>query len=357
MITESQVLDALREVQDPELHKSLVELNMIRNIKIDEQAISLDVVLTIRGCPLKATIEEDVRKQLQALGFQEIDLHFGSMTDEERSALSAQLQQERQRQTAGGRKTSSHLMESGTEFIAIASGKGGVGKSTVTVNLGVALARLGKKVGIVDADIYGFSIPDMMGIEQRPTVIGDMVLPVKRLGVRVMSMAFFVEENAPVMWRGPMLGKMLVNFFDGVYWGDLDILLLDLPPGTGDVALDIHQMLPKSKEILVTTPHATAAFVAARAGAMALHTKHEILGVVENMSWYETRTGEREYPFGRGGGEKLAQELKTELLAQLPLGAPEQDLDDPDFAPAVYPADHPQAKYYDDLAKRMIEGI
>src|SRR5699024_1773398 len=187
-----------------------------------------------------------------------------------------------------------------TEFIGIASGKGGVGKSTVSVNLAVALANAGKKVGLIDADIYGFSVPDMMGITEKPQIDGQKIVPVKRHGVEVISMAFFVEENTPVIWRGPMLGQMLTSFFKEVVWGDLDYLLLDLPPGTGDIALDLHQMLPTSKEIIVTTPHPTAAFVAARAGAMAKHTEHEILGVIENMSYYEVKeTGNKEYIFGK----------------------------------------------------------
>ena len=210
--------------------------------------------------------------------------------------------------------------DSKTQFIAITSGKGGVGKSTITVNLAVALARKGKKVGIIDADIYGFSIPDMMGIEQRPTVIDDVILPVEKHGVKVMSMGFFVQDNSPVIWRGPMLGKMLRNFFSEVHWGELDYMILDLPPGTGDVALDVHTLIPTCKEIIVTTPHATAAFVAARAGTMAIQTKHEILGVVENMAYYQLPDGSKDYIFGRGGGEKLAKVLKTELLAQIPSG-------------------------------------
>lgn len=241
------------------------------------------------------------------------------------------------------------------KFIAVASGKGGVGKSTVTVNLAVALARKGKKVGIVDADIYGFSVPDMMGIEQRPTVIDNVVLPVERHGVKVISMGFFVEENTPVIWRGPMLGKMLRNFFAEVHWGEMEYVLLDLPPGTGDVALDVHQMIPQSKELLVTTPHATAAFVAARAGAMAVHTKHEILGVVENMAYYQCGScGEKEYVFGRGGGAKLAEELHTQLLAQIPLGAPDNHVQEPDYAPSVYKADHPTGRIYLELADSII---
>ena len=239
-----------------------------------------------------------------------------------------------------------------TTFVAIASGKGGVGKSTVSVNLAVALARLGKKVGLIDADIYGFSVPDMMGITKRPEVIGEKIIPVERFGVKVISMGFFVEDNAPVIWRGPMLGKMLNNFFTEVEWGDLDYLLLDLPPGTGDVALDVHSMLPACKEIIVSTPHPTAAFVAARAGAMALQTDHEIIGVVENMAYFESvKTGEKEYVFGRGGGEKLAEELRVPLLGKIPLQQP--DWNDDDFAPSVYAADHPIGRIYTDIGQEV----
>ncbi|MBN2909309.1 Mrp/NBP35 family ATP-binding protein [Polycladomyces sp. WAk] len=361
MLTEERVLDALRDVKDPEINKSLVELNMIRNIRIQGKKVSLDVILTIQGCPLKERIREDVVQSIQALGAEDVDVRFGSMTDEERSSLSARLQAERRGPSAAGgpmpgQPISPLLAEdSPTRFIAVASGKGGVGKSTVTVNLAVALAREGKKVGIIDADIYGFSVPDMMGIEQRPTVIDKTILPVERFGVKVMSMGFFVQDNSPVIWRGPMLGKMLRNFFTEVHWGELDYMLLDLPPGTGDVALDVHQLIPQSSEIIVTTPHATAAFVAARAGAMALHTKHEILGVVENMSWYAcSECGHRDYVFGKGGGEKLAQELRTELLVQIPLGAPDNDMDAPDFAPSVYRPETETGKLYRQLAQKVI---
>jgi ATP-binding protein involved in chromosome partitioning len=353
MLTTEKVLEALRDVKDPEINRSLVELNMIRNIQIEGTTVSLDVILTIQGCPLKVKIGEDVENAIQALGAEKVYVTFGSMTDEERAALSQKLRSPQQQ------KEESDLLspESKTKFIAVASGKGGVGKSTVTVNLAVALARLGKKVGIIDADIYGFSVPDMMGIEQRPVVIDETILPVERFGVKVMSMGFFVEDNAPVVWRGPILGKMLRNFFHEVHWGEqLDYLLLDLPPGTGDVALDVHQLIPQSKEIIVTTPHATAAFVAARAGAMALHTtKHELLGVVENMSWYETRDGEHDYVFGRGGGEKLAEELQVELLAQIPLRAPgTMDPNDPFFSPSIYDAEHPTGQLYQQLAEKVI---
>lgn len=358
MLTEEKVLEALKDVKDPELNRTFVELDMIRDIQIDGDRIALTVVLTIPGCPLKDTIKRDILSKIEEeLGVTDVDLTFGAMTDEERAKLSAELRGKRGGPVKPQGPLSPLLAEdSPTRFIAVASGKGGVGKSTVTVNLAVALARKGLRVGIIDADIYGFSVPDMMGIEQRPTVIDKTIIPVQRFGVKVISMGFFVQDNAPVVWRGPMLGKMLRNFFSEVHWDEMDYMLLDLPPGTGDVALDVHQLIPKSKELIVTTPHATAAFVAARAGAMALHTKHEILGVVENMAYYEcSACGEKDYVFGRGGGEKLAAELKTDLLAQIPLGAPESDMHDPDFAPAVYGENTQAGKIYGRLADSILE--
>jgi len=368
MLTREQVLEVLKDVEDPELRKSVVELEMVRNIQISpENDVQLELVLTIQGCPLKTVMEERIVKTLKEKGARDVQVRFGTMTDEERAALARRLRDERggrgQGQGspagAGGQKGAAPLspllsQDSKTQFIAIASGKGGVGKSTVTVNLAVALARAGYRVGVIDADIYGFSVPDMMGIDRRPTVIDDVILPVEKLGVKVMSMAFFVEDNRPVIWRGPMLGKMLRNFFSEIHWGELDYMLLDLPPGTGDVALDVHQLIPQSKEIIVTTPHLTAAFVAARAGAMALQTNHEILGVVENMSWYEcSHCGEKEYIFGSGGGEKLAQTLRTQLLAQIPLGAPTGSM--LEEAPGLYPESSPQAAIFDRLARTVIE--
>lgn len=256
-----------------------------------------------------------------------------------------------------GANLNSSLLDANNKvtFIAIASGKGGVGKSTVTVNLATALARAGKRVGIIDADIYGFSVPDMMGIEERPDVVEDKIVPITRFGVKVISMGFFVEDNSPIVWRGPMLGKMLRNFFQEIEWGEMDYILLDLPPGTGDIALDIHQMIPHSKEIIVTTPHATASFVAARAGAMAIKTEHDIIGVVENMSYYRsTATGEKEYVFGRGGGAQLAENLKCELLAQIPLGQPDNHPMEKDFSPSVYKSESEIGKIYDDLAQSVL---
>lgn len=349
MLTEEKVLAALQNVEDPELHRSVVELNMVRNIHIDKDKVELDIILTIQGCPLKVKIQEDVEKALKEAGATEVKVHFGSMTDEERAALSAKL---RGGQTQNNATISPLLSpESKTVFVAVTSGKGGVGKSTVTVNLATSLARKGKKVGVIDADIYGFSVPDMMGINRIPVVINETVIPVEQFGVKVMSMGFFVEDNSPIIWRGPMLGKMLRNFFTEVHWEDLDYMILDLPPGTGDVALDVHQMIPQSKEIIVTTPHPTAAFVAARAGAMAIKTNHEILGVIENMSYYVNKDGEKDPIFGSGGGDKLAEALDTEVLAQIPIGQPADQTD----APSIYAENEYIGNVYMDLAEKVIE--
>ncbi|WP_339060604.1 Mrp/NBP35 family ATP-binding protein [Tepidibacillus marianensis] len=355
MITKEQILEVLKGVEDPEIHRSVVELDMVRNIAIDGDKVSLEIVLTIQGCPLKVTIQKDVEDAIKALGANEVDVVFGSMTDEERVALAKKLQGPKNTVSLTPQK-GSPLLESGskTKFIAVTSGKGGVGKSTVSVNLAVALAGAGKKVGLIDADIYGFSVPDMMGIENKPTVIDNLILPVGRFGVQVMSMGFFVPDNSPVIWRGPMLGKMLKTFFDEVHWDDLDYMVLDLPPGTGDMALDVHSTIPHSKEIIVTTPHATAAFVAARAGTMALKTNHELLGVVENMSFYECGSGEKAYIFGKDGGKKLAEELGAELLLQIPLGAPERN-DEEEFAPSVYTQGSKIGELYQRLAQKVIE--
>jgi len=356
MITKEQVLEALKGVEDPEIHRSVVELDMVRNIVINEERVSLEIVLTVQGCPLKGTIEKDVENAIKALGATDVDVTFGSMTDQERTALAQKLNGNKNTISLNPQSSASPLLasDSKTKFIAITSGKGGVGKSTVSVNLAVALAREGKKVGLIDADIYGFSVPDMMGIEQRPTVIDNVILPVDRFGVRVMSMGFFVEDNTPVIWRGPMLGKMLKNFFEEVHWGDLDYMVLDLPPGTGDMALDVHNTIPQSKEIIVTTPHGTAAFVAARAGTMALKTEHEIIGVVENMAYYECKTGDKEYIFGKDGGIKLAEELGTEVIAQIPIGAPDRE-DEDEFAPSVYPQGSKTGELYQELAKKIMD--
>ena len=344
MLTEKQVKEVVGEITDPFLNKKLSETDAIKEItiKAEKQHISLKIAVAKTGTSEQLSLQGTIVEKLKKAGVQSVGLRFVEFTPEE-------LQQYRAEQPNTGNLLTS---PNAPEFIAIASGKGGVGKSTVSVNLAVSLARLGKKVGLIDADIYGFSVPDMMGITQRPVVEGEKIIPVDRFGVKVISMGFFVEDNSPVIWRGPMLGKMLTSFFTEVEWGELDYLLLDLPPGTGDVALDVHSMLPACKEVIITTPHPTAAFVAARAGAMALKTDHEVIGVVENMAYFESQlTGEKEYVFGKGGGPKLAEELQTELLGQLPLSQP--DWNEEDFAPSIYDESHRLGKIYGEIASKI----
>ena len=348
MINEQQVRTLLGALNDPFLHRTLEETNGISEVSIKEEKNHVSVKLAIAkiNSAEQMQLQGKVVEVLKEAGAATVGIRFEELPKEVLEQFRGKVKE----------SDNENLLSpnSKVKIISIASGKGGVGKSTVSVNLAVALARLGKKVGLVDADIYGFSVPDMMGVKDIPQIIEDRIIPVERKGVKVISMGFFVENNTPVVWRGPMLGKVLDQFFKDVEWGELDYLLLDLPPGTGDVALDIHQMLPASKEIVVTTPHPTAAFVAARAGAMALQTDHEILGVIENMSWFESKsTGEKEFVFGKGGGPKLADELRTELLGQLPLGQP--DWNDIDFAPSVYGETHDTGKLYLEIAQKIIE--
>lgn len=319
IVTKEAVLEALRVVEDPDVHRSIVEMEMVKTIDISGGHVFVEVNLTIPGCPLRTRIEREVQEALKEVpGVTEVDVAIGTMTDEERQRFAGKLRgQDEPSQT-------SPLLspDTSTQFVAVASGKGGVGKSTVTANLAVALANQGYRVGVIDADIYGFSLPNIFGVpDVKPAIVENLIMPVQTHGVNLVSMHFFVPENRPVIWRGPMLGKMLRNFFQEVHWADIDVMLLDLPPGTGDVALDVHQMLPKSKELIVTTPQENAADVAVRAGLMALQTNHEVLGVIENMAYFQCgHCGERTYLFGTGGGERVAQELQTMLMGQIPVG-------------------------------------
>lgn len=376
MVTRESILDSLRPVSEPTLRVSLPELGLVRDIVVRDSGVSLTVVLhpDSDNDSAREALEREIVASLAKAGAAKPHIRYRAMTDHERSEIAIKLESASENTATKAASASNAAAagpikghgaglergtilspDSGVTFLAVASGKGGVGKSTVTVNLAVALARLGKRVGLIDADIYGFSVPDMMGIEERPEQVGDKVIPIERFGVKIMSMGFFVEGNSPVVWRGPMLGKMLRNFFAEIEWGELDYLLLDLPPGTGDVALDVHQMIPQSKEIIVTTPHATAAFVAARAGSMAIRTNHEIVGVVENMAYYVCKScGDRDYVFGRGGGGKLAEQLNTELLAQFALGAPDNHPSEPDYSPSVYKADSATGREYFALADTVV---
>ncbi len=312
-------LEALRaaigKVEDPEIHRSLADLNMLRELDVDPSgAVRVLVALTIPGCPLKDKLTEDVtRAALGVPGVTAVAVEFTHMTDEERAQLVSDVRGAPTRQiTIGG-------SGSATRVIAISSGKGGVGKSSVTANLGVSLARLGRTVGIIDADVWGFSIPKMLGIDRPPTVIDETLLPPEVHGVRVMSMDYFVRPDQAVIWRGPMLHKALEQFLADVHWDDPDYLLIDMPPGTGDIAISMSQFLPRAQAIVVTTPQITAQRVAKRAGLMARKVNQEVMGVIENMSWFTGNDGVRYPIFGEGGGAALAAELEVDLLGQIPL--------------------------------------
>ncbi|MFC3040880.1 Mrp/NBP35 family ATP-binding protein [Virgibacillus xinjiangensis] len=347
MLTKEEVIELLNPVKDPFLHRTFEELDAVKDVTIKEEKkhVSVKAGIAKTNTAEQMKLQQEIVGILKKNGASTVGLRFEQLPDEVIKKYQSAADDKKEASLLGGNK--------GTKFITVASGKGGVGKSTVTVNLAINLMRLGKKVGIIDADIYGFSVPDMMGVENRPAVRGEKIIPVERFGVKVISMGFFVEDNSPIIWRGPMLGKMLNSFFSEVEWGDLDYLLLDLPPGTGDIAMDVHELLPTSKEIIVTTPHPTAAFVAARAGQMALKTEHEILGVVENMAYFQSEsTGEKEYVFGKGGGPKLAEALSSKVLGQLPLKQPydEEDV----FAPSIYQEDHPIGKEYHKIASKVV---
>ena len=324
-----QLIDALRPVQDPELHRSIVDLGMVRDVVIDKKGtVGLTVVLTIAGCPLRNEIQTRVNTALRALdGVNDVNLNFGVMNDEERAAV-RQMLNGNPGATAGsapaqghaeGRTISFAQPGSKTRPILISSGKGGVGKSSVTTNIAVAMAALGYKVGIVDADIYGYSIPRMLGTDRDPVVIDNMLLPPEAWGVRCISIGYFVPEGQAVVWRGPMLHKALEQFLTDVYWDEPDFLFIDMPPGTGDIALSLSQYLPRAEVLVVTTPQEAAQKVARLSAAMAVKVNLPVRGIIENMSWFTGDDGKRYELFGKGGGQILADELNVPLLAQIPL--------------------------------------
>ena len=334
-VTEPQVIEALRPVQDPELHMSIVDLGMVKGVEVRGGTVGVLVALTVPGCPLRAEITDRVTAALLPLdGVDDVQVDMTVMTDEERHAVRERMgaaaggghahngHDHGQGQRLGheeGRTNPFMAPGSKTRVLGISSGKGGVGKSSVTVNTAIALAEQGHDVAVLDADVYGFSIPKMLGITQDPVVIDDMIVPPVAHGVKVISIGFFVEEDQPVMWRGPMLHKALEQFLVDVYWGEPDYLLIDMPPGTGDVALSMAQYLPKSEMFVVTTPQAAAQRVAQRTAYMARKVNLPLRGVIENMSWFTGDDGTRYELFGSGGGADLAATLGVPLLGQVPL--------------------------------------
>ena len=314
MPTEEQVRQALRQVLDPEINKPIEDLGMLKGIEVDGGNVRIHVLLTIAGCPLRERIDRDVRGAVGPLeGVSNIEVVLGEMTDTERQNLVTGLR-------GGAAQNPQFFTDGKTSVVAVASGKGGVGKSTVTANLAAALAAEGHRVGVLDADVWGFSIPRMMGVSGQPVGFNNMILPLESHGVRIISMGFFVPEDQPVIWRGPMLHKAVQQFLGDVYWGEIDFLLCDLPPGTGDVSLSMASFLPGASMLVVTTPQEAARKVAERAGKMAEQVRQKVVGVVENMSYFVCpHCGEHTSIFGEGGGEEAARTLGVPLLGRIPL--------------------------------------
>jgi ATP-binding protein involved in chromosome partitioning len=300
-----EILRALERVIDPELKRPVTELDMVRGVEIDGGDVRVTIALTVAGCPLRDSFEQQVADALRDIpGVERVALGFDVMTPDERQALTSKL-----RAGFNGRAQGLSL-DASTRVLAVCSGKGGVGKSTLSANLAVALAQQGKQVGILDADVYGHSVPHVLGIHQKPVLVDKMIVPPVKHDLKLMSIGFFLDDNQPVMWRGPMLHRALEQFLSDVHWGELDVLVVDMPPGTGDVAISLGQLLPRAETIVVTTPQPAAHEVASRAGTMAQKTGMRLIGVVENM------TGD---VFGSGGGERLAEELGVPVLGRVPL--------------------------------------
>jgi ATP-binding protein involved in chromosome partitioning len=317
MTTTDQIRRALEQVIDPELRQSIVELGMVRSIEISQDGeVDVTVSLTTAGCPIRNHFVEAVSREAGAVdGVTKVNVAFDVLSDKEKASLQKSL---------GRSSLPAGALAQVANVICVGSGKGGVGKSTLTANLAAALTAGGKRVGILDADVWGYSIPRMFGLgSQRPPVSPERkIIPMEAHGVKVMSIGFFVEEDAAVVWRGPMLHKALTQFLEDVAWGELDYLLVDLPPGTGDVSMTLAQLLPQAQFVIVTTPQPTAQKVARRAAQMAGKVNLEIAGIVENMAGFTTPSGERFQLFGEGGGQSLADEIDVPLLGKVPLTMP-----------------------------------
>jgi ATP-binding protein involved in chromosome partitioning len=318
-VSEALIYQALSNVIDPELRIPLTELDMVGSVSLADGIAEVEIKLTITGCPAARRIEQETHDAVAAIpGITKVNVSLTVMTPEERAALKSKLR--------GGKPMRHNPFDKDTltNIFLVGSGKGGVGKSTLTANLAVALASQGNKVGLIDADIFGFSIPGQLGITEKPTRVDELILPPVAFGVKVISIGMFVEDNKPVAWRGPMLHRAIEQFLSDVFWGDLDVLLVDLPPGTGDVAISLGQLLPTAKTVVVTTPQISASEVAERSGAVGLQTGQAIFGVIENMSYLE-QDGKRIELFGTGGGELVAKSLSTlsgvtvPLIGQVPI--------------------------------------
>jgi len=353
-----QVMRALDEVADPEIHRPITDLGMVKNVDVrPDGTVRVDVWLTVAGCPLRDTITRDVTAAVARLGgVTRVQVELDVMSEEQRKALQGRLRGGRSEPEIPFAKPGSL-----TRVYAVASGKGGVGKSSVTVNMAAALAAAGQKVGVVDADIYGHSVPRMLGVTGRPTQVEQMIMPPSAYGVAVISIGMFTKGNTPVVWRGPMLHRALQQFLADVYWGDLDVLLMDLPPGTGDVAISVAQMLPGAELLVVTTPQLAAAEVAERAGAISMQTHQRIAGVIENMSWLPCpHCGEAVEVFGSGGGTAVAGALTritgapVPLLGQIPIDLRLREGGDAGVPLVLSAPDSPAGKQLSAIAEGLI---
>ena len=368
MPSREEVLEVLRPVQDPELHRSIVDLDMVRDITIGAGGrVAVTIALTVAGCPLRAEITDRVTRAVGALaGVTGVDVDLTVMTDDQRAALKARLQGDVSGGApAAGHEGHAHAVNDGpqvipfadpssrTRVLGLSSGKGGVGKSSVTVNLAVALSRMGHEVAILDADVYGFSIPKMLGLDQQPVVIDGMIVPPVAHGLTVMSTGFLVADDQPVIWRGPMLHKALNQFLTDVYWGEPDFLLVDMPPGTGDVALSLAQFMPRTEVYVVTTPQPAAQRVAQRSALMARKVNLAVRGVIENMSWFTGDDGKRYEIFGAGGGDMLAADLGVPMLGQIPLVTALREGGDVGMPVTLVDPAGEASQAFDALAKRV----
>ena len=370
-LTEARVIDALRPVDDPELHRSIVDLGMVKQVTIEGGHVGVLIALTVPGCPLRAEITQRVTGAVMPLeGVDDVAVDMTVMTDEEREAVRAAMgggSPGGHQHGAGGHAQGGGLghadpdreialakPDSKTRVLGISSGKGGVGKSSVTVNTAIALTRKGHQVAVLDADVYGFSVPKMLGIDQEPVVIDDMIVPPVAHGVSVISIGFFVEDDRPVMWRGPMLHKALEQFLADVYWGEPDFLLIDMPPGTGDVALSMANYLPRAETFVVTTPQAAAQRVAQRSALMARKLNLPLAGVIENMSWFTGDDGTRYELFGAGGGQQLADQLDVPLVAQVPLVPALREGGDEGVPVTVADPDSEASRAFDAIADHIV---
>jgi len=355
---EDAIQTALATVDDPEIKRPITELGMVKGFTVGGPLVRVELLLTVAGCPLRDKLTNDITAALTKIpGITSVEIDFGVMSEEQRKALQATLR-------GGAGQPAEPVIPfaqpgSRTRVYAVASGKGGVGKSSVTVNLAASLAKRGLSVGVVDADIYGHSVPRMLGVDGKPTRVEDMIMPPQSHGVKVISIGMFTAGNAAVVWRGPMLHRALQQFLADVYWGELDVLLLDLPPGTGDVAISLAQLLPNAEILVVTTPQTAAAEVAERAGAIAMQTHQRLVGVVENMSWLELPDGSRMEVFGAGGGQIVADSLtktlgaSVPLLGQIPLDTLVREAGDEGTPIVLAAPDAPAAKALEAVAAKL----